>query len=38
MLEVQKGVECGIALEEFDDLRADDLIQSIEEVSVPREL
>lgn len=35
---MQKGVECGIAIEEFDDLRPEDLIQSIEEISVAREL
>lgn len=36
--EVTKGVECGIALEEFEELEVDDLIQSVEEVEVPRTL
>ncbi|KAK4057169.1 translation initiation factor IF-2 [Microbotryomycetes sp. JL221] len=36
--EVQKGVECGIQLEEFDQFQVNDLIQSIEEVQVTRSL
>lgn len=38
MTEVTKGVECGIALEDFDEFEADDIIQSIEEVEVARAL
>ncbi|BGP40783.1 translation initiation factor IF-2 [Rhodotorula kratochvilovae] len=38
VLEIQKGVECGIALDDFDQFEADDLIQSIEEVEVARTL
>lgn len=36
--EIPKGVECGIALDGFEDWQADDLIQSIEEVEVARSL
>ena len=32
MMEVAKGTECGIALEEFDDLREGDLIQIFDEI------
>ena len=38
VVEVIKGVECGIALEEFEGLEVDDLVQSVEEVEVPRTL
>lgn len=38
MSEIPKGVECGIALDGFEDWQADDLIQSIEEVEVARSL
>lgn len=38
VLEITKGTECGIALEEFNDYEVDDTIQSIEEYDVPRTL
>lgn len=38
VLEIPKGVECGIALEDFDGWEVDDLIQSVEEVEVARSL
>ncbi|KAK4051423.1 translation initiation factor IF-2 [Microbotryomycetes sp. JL201] len=38
VLEIPKGVECGIALEGFDGFQVDDAIQSIEEVEVARSL
>lgn len=36
--EITKGVECGIALEDFDSYETDDIIQSIEEVEISRAL
>ncbi|KAI5480549.1 hypothetical protein MNV49_000245 [Pseudohyphozyma bogoriensis] len=36
--EITKGVECGIALDDFDTFEVDDLIQSIEEIEVARSL
>lgn len=38
VVEIPKGVECGISLEGFDDFRAEDVLQSIEEIEVPRTL
>ncbi|GAA5923946.1 hypothetical protein JCM3775_005555 [Rhodotorula graminis] len=38
VLEIPKGVECGIALDDFDAWEVDDLIQSVEEVEVARTL
>lgn len=38
VLEIAKGVECGIALDDFDDFQPDDIVQSIEEVEVSRTL
>lgn len=38
VLEISKGTECGIALEGFQDLRVDDVIQSVEAYDVPRTL
>ncbi|GJN91139.1 hypothetical protein Rhopal_004157-T1 [Rhodotorula paludigena] len=38
VLEITKGVECGIALDDFDQFEADDIIQSVEEVEVARQL
>lgn len=36
--EIQKGVECGISLDGFSAFEPDDVIQSIEELEVPRTL
>lgn len=36
--EVAKGVECGISVDGFDEWQENDMIQSIEEVAVPRSL
>lgn len=38
VLEILKGVECGISLDGFDDFLPDDIIQSIEETEVSRSL
>ncbi|KAM0789199.1 hypothetical protein ACM66B_000044 [Microbotryomycetes sp. NB124-2] len=38
VLEVQKGTECGIALEGFSEFEVDDVVQSVEEVEVARTL
>jgi translation initiation factor IF-2 len=38
VLEITKGVECGISLDGFDDFLPDDIIQSIEETEVSRTL
>ncbi|ORY60386.1 hypothetical protein BCR35DRAFT_355244 [Leucosporidium creatinivorum] len=38
VLEIPKGVECGIALDDWDGFEPDDLIQSIEEIEVVRTL
>ena len=38
VLEIPKGVECGIALDDFQDYEVDDVVQSIEEIDVPRTL
>lgn len=38
VLEIPKGVECGIALDDWDAFEPDDLIQSIEEIEVVRTL
>lgn len=38
VLEILKGVECGIALDDFHDFQVDDVIQSIEEIEVARSL
>jgi len=36
--EISKGVECGIALDDFDTFEALDVIQSIEEIAKDAEL
>ncbi|GAA5968950.1 hypothetical protein JCM3765_002938 [Sporobolomyces pararoseus] len=38
VLEISKGVECGIALDEFDTFEPQDVIQSIEEIARDAEL
>lgn len=38
VLEITKGVECGIALDEWDAFEPDDVVQSIEEIAVSRTL
>lgn len=38
VLEVTKGVECGIALDDFEDYEVDDVIQSVELVEIARVL
>lgn len=38
MLEIPKGVECGIALDEFDAFQPNDIIQSVEEIEQKRTL
>jgi translation initiation factor IF-2 len=38
ILEAGKGLECGIALEGWDDLREGDVIQIFEEISKPAPL
>lgn len=36
--EIPKGVECGIALDDFDGFEPEDILQSIEEIEVARTL
>lgn len=38
VLEISKGVECGIALDDFDTFEPLDLVQSIEEIAKDAEL
>lgn len=38
VLEIPKGVECGIALDDWDGFEVDDILQSIEEIEVARTL
>lgn len=38
MLEVSKGIECGLNLADYNDLRTGDIIQMYEEVSFPGKL
>jgi translation initiation factor IF-2 len=35
MLEVKKGTECGISLQDFEDLRDGDLIQMYQTIEIP---
>ena len=38
VLEVSKGIECGLNLADYNDLRTGDIIQMYEEVSFPGKL
>jgi translation initiation factor IF-2 len=35
VIEIRKGVECGLSLVDFEDLRQDDLIQMYEVIEKP---
>lgn len=38
VMEIKKGFECGLSLENFDDIREGDLIQMYQEIEKPGQL